>query len=89
MPAIQKVSGSVSSQPRPMPALYQLVTVYAVNNLVQAEIIQNALYDEGIACFLEGENQAGGFPALEIKIQVPVADAGRARKLIASHQHDR
>jgi hypothetical protein len=69
--------------------IYQLATVYTVGNPLKAEIIQNALHDEGIRCFLEGENQAGetGLTALEIKIQVPVADADRARKFIRIHEH--
>jgi hypothetical protein len=68
--------------------IHQLVTVYTVDNPVKAEIIQNALHDEGIRCFLEGENQAGeaGLVAFEIKIQVPIADADRARKFIESHE---
>ena len=84
MSTIQKAS----SRPRPTfeLKLYQLVTVYTVDNPVEAEIIQNALHDEGIRCFLEGENQAGGLTAMEIKIQVPIADTDRARKLIASHE---
>jgi Putative prokaryotic signal transducing protein len=68
--------------------IHQLVTVYTVDNLVKAEIIQNALHDEGIRCFLDGENQAGetGLAALEIRIEVPVADADRARGFIESHE---
>ena len=88
MPTIKKAPGSASGRPQPTFELkmYQLVTVYTVENPVEAEIIQNALHAEGIRCFLEGENQAGGLTAMEIKIQVPIADADRARKLIASHE---
>jgi len=87
MVTIQKSSGAGSKRTRPAMELklYQLVTVYTVDNLVKAEIIQNALHDEGIRCFLEGESQAGGLTGIEIKIQVPVANADRARKLIESH----
>ncbi|MCI0682259.1 MAG: DUF2007 domain-containing protein [Gemmataceae bacterium] len=69
--------------------IHQLVTVYTVADPVQAEIIQNALHAEGIRCFLDGENQAGetGVAALEIKIQVPIADADRAGKFIEAHEH--
>ena len=69
--------------------LHQLVTVYTVNNAVTAQIIENALRDEGIRCFLEGENQAGeaGLTGLEIKIQVPIDDADRARTFIEAHEH--
>jgi Putative prokaryotic signal transducing protein len=88
MLTMQKTSGAVSKRTRPTMELklYQLVTVYTVDNFVKAEIIQNALHDEGVRCFLEGENQAGGLTAMEIKIQVPIANADRARKLIESHE---
>lgn len=68
--------------------IHQLVTVYTVNNPVTAEIIQNALHNEGIRCFLEGENQAGeaGLTGLEIKVQVPIDDADRARAFIEAHE---
>jgi hypothetical protein len=68
--------------------LQDLVTVYTVSNAPQAEIIKNFLNSEGIECFLGGINQAGdaGLIGLEINIQVPVADADRARKLILSHE---
>lgn len=64
-----------------------LVTVYTVGNPVQAEIIKNALQADGIRCFLDGINQAcePGLMGLEIKVQVPIGDADRARKLIESH----
>jgi hypothetical protein len=68
--------------------ILQLVTVYTVADPVKAEIIQNTLHNEGIRCFLDGENQAGhsGLMALEIKVQVPIADADRAQKIIESHE---
>lgn len=68
--------------------IHQLVTVTTVDNPIEAEIIENALHDEGIRCFLEGEHQAGetGLTALEIKIQVPVEDADRARTFIEAHE---
>jgi hypothetical protein len=87
MATIQKVFGPASDPFRPKLELYQLVTVHTLDNLVKAEIIQNALRDEGIRCFLEGENQAGGLAGAAIKIQVPIADADHARKLIESHEH--
>jgi hypothetical protein len=87
MSATQKAPGAVSDPYRPNLELSQLATVYTVDYLVKAEIIQNALRDEGIRCFLEGEHQAGGLAGAEIRIQVPIADADRARKLIESHEH--
>lgn len=75
-------------QQEPDLEIHQLVTVYTVNNPVKAEIVRNALHDEGIRCFVDGENQAGetGMAALEIRIQVPIGDADRARKFIESHE---
>ena len=54
---------------------------------MQAEIIKNALNANGIRCFLDGVNQAAepGLIGLEIRVQVALADADRARKFIESH----
>lgn len=67
--------------------IHDLVTVYTVTNPVEAEVIKNALQDEGMRCFLEGSTQAGevGIGAFEIKIQVPAGDADRAGKFIHAH----
>lgn len=59
-----------------------LVTVYTVTNPIQAEIIKNALQSEGIACELDGENQAGLSDILEIGILVRADDADRALDII-------
>jgi hypothetical protein len=66
----------------------ELVTVYTLADPVKAEIIKNALEDEGIRCFLDGANQAGeiGLMVFEIKVQVPAADAERARRFIEAHE---
>lgn len=63
-------------------------TVYTFANPVTAQIVKNFLQAEGIRCVLEGLNQAAepGLMALEIKVQVPLPDADRARKLIESHE---
>jgi hypothetical protein len=68
-------------------ATHDLVTVYTVSNAIEAEIIKNALEDEGIHCEIEGEHQAGeaGLTGIEIKLQVPAADAARAKAFIADH----
>jgi hypothetical protein len=68
-----------------------LVTVYTVADAVTAEIIKNALQAEGIACFLENENQAGeaGILGLAVKVQVRAGDADRARKFILAHEKRR
>lgn len=65
----------------------ELVTVYTLNDATQAELIRNALHDEGIACEIDGENQAGLTGILEIKILCRAVDADRARKFIESHEH--
>ncbi len=66
----------------------ELVTAYTVANPIKAEIIKNFLEAEGIRCFLDGINQAAepGLIGLEIKVQVPVTDAERARQMIEEHE---
>lgn len=68
----------------------ELVTVYSVSNPIEAEIIKNALVDEGIACVLDNEHQAAeaGLIGLEIKIQVPAGQASRARDFVAAHERE-
>jgi hypothetical protein len=65
----------------------ELVTVITLANPVKAEIIKNYLESEGMVCFLDGINQAAepGLFALDIKVQVPAAEADRARQLIEAH----
>lgn len=67
---------------------HELVTVYTVSNVVEAEIIKNALAGEGIRCLIEGGHQAGeaGLIGIEIKLQVPTDDADRATKFIHEHE---
>jgi hypothetical protein len=67
----------------------ELVTVYTVSNPIEAEIIKNALVDEGIACVLDNELQAAGLTGLDIKVQVPVSQASRAREFVAAHERDK
>lgn len=73
-------------------SMQDLVTVYTVSNAIEAEIIKNALEDEGIRCEIEGGHQAGeaGLIGIEIKLQVPEDDAERAREFIKEHEthHD-
>jgi hypothetical protein len=65
-----------------------LVTVYTMSNPMKAEMVKNLLESEGIRCFLDGINQAAepGLIGLEIDVQVPAADADRARKLILANE---
>lgn len=67
--------------------IHEPVVVYTLTNQIEAEILKNYLHAEGIACFLDGANQASqmNVSAFEIKILVDAGHADRARKLIASH----
>jgi Putative prokaryotic signal transducing protein len=69
----------------------ELVTVYNASNSVEAEIVKNALEDEGIRCFVEGENQAAGsgLTGIPVQIQVAAVDADRAREFIQTHEQRR
>lgn len=64
------------------------VTVYTITSAPLAQIIKNALEAEGIACVLAGLEQASvaALPGTTIQVQVPAADAERARALIESHE---
>jgi hypothetical protein len=66
-----------------------LVTVYEVQDAVEAEIIKNALTVEGIRCVLGGEEQASvaAVPGTKVQIQVAAADAVQAREFIKAHEH--
>ena len=68
-----------------------LATVATVASPVEAEVIRNALKDNGIRAFIEGETQAGvvGILGIPVKVQVRVADFDRASKLIRSHDQHR
>jgi hypothetical protein len=65
-----------------------LVVVYTVANPVKAEIIKTALEGEGIRCFIEDENQAGGagLIGLPIRLFVPANQAERAARFIEEHE---
>ena len=65
----------------------ELVTVYSVGNDIEANIVRNALADEEIECYLEGENQAGeaGLLGLSIRVQVPAEQAEVARAFLSEH----
>jgi hypothetical protein len=71
-----------------MEEMNDLVAVYTVANPVQAEIIKNALAEEGIRCFIEDENQAGavGLIGIQIRLFVPARDAERAARFIERHE---
>lgn len=63
----------------------EFVTATTLTDPLQAEMLRNALRDEGVACTLDGLHQSGavGIPgAAEIRVQVPDHAFDRARKLI-------
>jgi Putative prokaryotic signal transducing protein len=66
-----------------------LVSIYTVDNPVEAELIRGALQSAGIPCEINGESQAGlvGITAFEIDIMTKFADAERARELLRELQH--
>jgi hypothetical protein len=58
------------------------IVVYTVTDPNVAELIRNALHEEGIVCEISGESQAGLAGVLEIDILTRAIDADRARKII-------
>jgi hypothetical protein len=64
-----------------------LLTVYTVNDAIEAQIIKNALEAEGIPCVLAGVEQAStaALPGTKVLVQVAAGHAQHARDLIASH----
>ncbi|GAB4148038.1 MAG: hypothetical protein Tsb009_21570 [Planctomycetaceae bacterium] len=65
----------------------QLIPVYTATNPHQAEIVREALVNEGIPCEVEGEHQAGLTGVLDIRLFVRKEDADRALAFIESHEH--
>lgn len=64
-----------------------LVEVYTVTDPVQAELIRASLQNEGIACWIEGESQAGLAGVLTISLRTRALDADRARRIIEACGH--
>ena len=66
-----------------------LVSVQTLTNAIKAELIKNMLEEEGIRCFLDGEEASAnlGLAVFEINVMVPTADEERARILIDEHEH--
>ena len=62
-----------------------LISVCTFSDPGKAEIIKNALLEEGIRCGLGGEHQAGFAGIFAIDVLVRAADAERARALIQAH----
>lgn len=64
-----------------------LVEVYTVTDPSLAEIIKAALQRDGIACWIEGENQAGFAGILSISLLTRARDADKARRIVESYDH--
>ena len=62
-----------------------LVTVYTINDVLQAELIKNMLADHDIDAELGGEHQAGFTGALDVEIIVKETDAKAALEFIQVH----
>jgi len=58
------------------------IAVYTVTDPTVAEMIRNALHEEGIVCEISGESQGGFSGVLEIQILTKAGDADRARHII-------
>ena len=67
------------------------IVVYSAANSVEAEIVKNALLDEGIKAFVAGEMQAAesGLPIIPITVVVPAFEAERAREFIENQERQR
>jgi hypothetical protein len=62
------------------------VAVFIARDPVQAELVKNALEDEGIKAAIQGEGQGGLTGVLEVRVLVRVVDEARAREVIAFHE---
>jgi hypothetical protein len=65
------------------------IEVYTLTDPTRAELIRNALHEEGIVCEISGEGQAGFSGVLEIQILTKASDADRARQIIAELEQHR
>src|SRR5260370_41458334 len=65
------------------------IEVYTVTDPTLAELIRNALHEEGIVCEISGEGQGGFSGVLEIQILTKASDAERARGIIAELERHR
>jgi hypothetical protein len=64
------------------------VSVYTVTDPTQAELIRNALQEEGIVCEISGETQGGFTGVFSIDVMVRAIDADRARHIIEGIEDD-
>ena len=78
---------TAATQHTPTTPEMRWVDVYSVPDANLAEIIKAHLEQDGIACWIEGENQAGLAGILPIRLLVRAGDAERARVIIDSFDH--
>ncbi len=64
----------------------ELVRACTLTDATKAEILRNALEDEGIDCMIDGENQAGLTGVLDIHLLVRADDLERARAFLEEHE---
>lgn len=64
------------------------VDAYSVSDTNAAGMIKAHLEQEGIPCWIEGENQAGLAGILPIRLLVRAVDVERARTVIESFDHE-
>jgi hypothetical protein len=70
------------------PELDEPLEIVAVSNPAEAQMIEETLRNNGIACSLQGNVDSNPWPALgdldEVRILVRHSDAERARELVAA-----
>ena len=64
----------------------ETVAVYTTNFQLQADILKNALEQEGIKCQVDSEGQGGLVGLTQIRLLVHAADAERARQILEEHE---
>jgi hypothetical protein len=62
------------------------VTVFIARDPVQADLVKNALENDGIMATVQGESQGGLTGILEVRVLVRAVDEARAREVIAFHE---
>lgn len=63
-----------------------LVPIYTANDATRADLIRDALENEGIACAVEGEHQAALTGVVAVRLFVKAEDEARARAFIEEHE---
>lgn len=64
----------------------RLVTIYSLNDPIEADLIRNLLIKHDIACSLDGEQQSGFTGLFPINVLVFANDENRANAVIRQHR---